>query len=324
MTEEIFDIEITEEFHKNRIDKALSALVPTLSRSRIQALIEGGHVALNNSVCANASLKVKTGDQARISVPEAEDPDPQPENIPLNIIYEDHDLLVIDKPAGLVVHPGAGNHSGTLVNALLYHCGDTLSGIGGVKRPGIVHRLDKDTSGLMVVAKNDKTHQALSDQLKSRSLSRVYHTFVWRCPFPPKGFVDKPIGRHKTHRLKMAIGGAEAREAKTHYHVLETYKDSIALVECKLESGRTHQIRVHMQSLKHPLIGDPLYGLNRQESESILKKAGFEPYDDILDFGRQALHAREIVFFHPGKEEDLHFLSDLPEDLESLKSQLKQ
>jgi len=243
----------------------------------------------------------------------------------LNVVYEDEDLLVINKQAGLVVHPGAGNPDGTLVNALLYHCGDTLSGIGGVKRPGIVHRLDKDTSGLLVVAKNDFTHQGLSEQLSDRSLSRLYSAFVWRVPMPVKGKVEKPIGRHTQNRQKMTIGGSAAREAVTHYHTHESYGEAAALVDCKLESGRTHQIRVHMQHIRHPLIGDPVYGLARQEAASILRKSGYseEEQERVLNFPRQALHAREIGFFHPRLGKEMRYKCDLPEDLLELHKVLK-
>lgn len=318
-------ITIPDHLNAVRIDKALAEMVDDLSRSRIQALMDGGQVMLNGAVHDNASYKVSAGDVIAIEIPPAEEAEPQAQNIPLDIVYEDDDLLVINKQAGLVVHPGAGNPDGTLVNALLYHCGDSLSGIGGVKRPGIVHRIDKDTTGLLVVAKHDRAHQGLSDQLADRSLSRTYDALVWRVPMPIKGTVDQPIGRHPSNRQKMSIGGSGAREARTHYMVVDSYHDCVAQLECKLESGRTHQIRVHMAHIKHPLLGDGVYGLNAQESRSALKKAGFEGQniDDILNFPRQALHAAEIRFIHPVSGDEMGFSAGLPEDMQNLLKLLK-
>lgn len=320
-----YQIKISEEQSGTRMDKAMASTIDDLSRSRIKALIEAGDVTVNGIVEQDVSQKVTTGDVISCLVPEAETAEPEPENIPLDIIYEDDDLLVINKQVGLVVHPGAGNPNGTLVNALLYHCGDTLSGIGGVKRPGIVHRLDKDTSGLMVVAKNDSTHQGLSDQLSDRSLSRTYKAIVWRVPMPLKGVVDQPIGRHPTNRQKMAIGGAGKREARTHYHMLENFHDALSLLECKLESGRTHQIRVHMTHIRHPLVGDPVYGLQQTEARSILKKGGYEEetIEAVLGFGRQALHASDIAFIHPLKNEKVAFSAPWPDDMHELYNLLK-
>ncbi|MEM6812488.1 MAG: RluA family pseudouridine synthase [Pseudomonadota bacterium] len=318
-------IQVDESFENIRLDKALAIKMPDQSRARLQALIKEGHVTLNGKPVKTASSKLSTNDEITVMLPEAIDADPEPENIPLNIIYEDDDIIVISKAAGIVVHPAVGNLSGTLVNALLYHCADTLSGIGGVKRPGIVHRLDKETSGLMIVAKNDQAHHSLSDQLKDRSLSRVYTAFTWRAPTIIKGAVDEPIGRHASNRLKMAIMKSSGREAKTHYLVEKKFGEAAAQIQCKLESGRTHQIRVHMQHLKHQIIGDPLYGLVEQEARAILKR---NDYDEdsiaaILDFPRQALHASEICFSHPKTEENMTFSSELPEDMRALKNHLK-
>ena len=308
-----------------RLDKLLAELHPDLSRSRLKNLILSGGVSVGGKVVKSASFKVAEGEKISISIPPATDDTPKAQDIPLTVIYEDDDLLVIDKAVGMVVHPGAGNYHGTLVNALLHHCGDTLSGIGGVKRPGIVHRLDKETSGLLVVAKHDKAHQGLSSQLKDRSLSRIYTAFVWRVPHLIKGSVESPIGRHPHHRLKMMVNHRNGREAVTHYHVQENYRDIIAQISCKLESGRTHQIRVHMQSIKHPLIGDPLYGLPAQEGAALLKKAGYEAEraQNILDFPHQALHASQIGFLHPVSGEEMSFKSELPVELLNLKNTIK-
>ena len=317
------NIEVPEGYPLTRLDKALADLCPDLSRSRIKALILSDDVIVSGYIIKQVSHKVQGGDRITVTVPEAVDDTPVAENIPLDIIYEDNDLLVVNKAVGMVVHPGAGNHNGTLVNALLHHCKDNLSGIGGVKRPGIVHRLDKDTSGLMIVAKNDLAHQGLSDQLQDRSLSRLYTAFVWRVPTLVKGVVDAPVDRHSTNRLKMAVR-KEGREARTHYHVIQNYQDVIGVVECKLETGRTHQIRVHMQHIKHPLIGDPLYGLAAQEGRALLQCGGYEEdkIAEILAFPRQALHAHAISFIHPRSDQEMMFESDLPNDLMSLKKLL--
>lgn len=302
-----------------RADKVISVLCKDLSRTRIQSLMKHGKVYVNQSPVESPSLKLEEGDEILIEVPPAVEGTPEPENIPLDIVYEDEDLLVINKPAGLVVHPGAGNWSGTLVNALLHHCGETLSGIGGVVRPGIVHRLDKETSGLMVVAKNDAAHQGLSAQLADRTLSREYLALVLHVPMPARGRVDQPIGRHGSHRLKMAVT-KNGREAATNYKVVENYKGACALVECALESGRTHQIRVHMSHLGHPLVGDALYGPQPTALRAALKKAGYEPetIEQVMEFPRQALHAARISFVHPATEEEMGFEAELPEDISKL------
>lgn len=309
-----------------RLDKFLAGQLTDLSRARIQALIQDGQVFIDGALCESASVKLRGGQTIAVNIPPPEDAAPQAENIPLDIVFEDQDMLVINKPAGLVVHPGAGNWSGTLVNALLYHCGDSLSGIGGVVRPGIVHRLDKDTSGLMVVAKNDKAHQHLSAQLADRSLSRHYYAFVWKVPTSRKGVIDKPIGRHPTQRQKMAITARNGRKAVTRYEMRARYHDSAALVECKLETGRTHQIRVHMAHIGHPLIGDPAYGLQDNAAQSLLKKSGYgqEAIDALIDFPRQALHAYKIGFIHPQTNKVMDFEIPLPADLTAIKTVLEQ
>ena len=305
-----------------RIDRALADLVGgDLSRSRLKNLIMEGQLLLNGVPCIDPSRKVAGGEELSLVIPPLEDALPQPENIPLSIVYEDEHLLVIDKAAGMVVHPGAGNPDGTLVSALLYHCGDELSGIGGVKRPGIVHRLDKETTGLMIVAKNDRAHQGLSAQLSDRSLSRVYYALVWKELLPIKGRINAPIGRHQTNRLKMSVRShAMGREAVTNYRRLESFAGAASLVECRLETGRTHQIRVHMAHMGHPIVGDPLYGLPAQEARSLLRKGGYEEEDvqAISAFPRQALHAGEIRFVHPVTDEEMTFEADLPEDYQTL------
>ncbi|HEU4839229.1 MAG TPA: RluA family pseudouridine synthase [Micavibrio sp.] len=309
-----------------RLDKILADLVGDVSRSRLKNLIVDGQVTLNGITCADASRKVAPGDEISLTIPEAVEALPQPENIPLDIVYEDDDMLVINKAVGMVVHPGAGNQNGTLVSALLYHCGDSLSGINGVKRPGIVHRLDKDTSGLMVAAKNDRAHNGLAAQLLDRSLSRLYQALVWKEPTPIKGSVNAAIGRDQKNRLKMAVRArASGREAITHYLREETFNGVASLVACRLETGRTHQIRVHMQHLGHPLLGDQLYGLPQQEQRSLLNRGGYdeETRDAILAFPRQALHAAGIHFIHPVTGEAMEFEADLSADMQELLDKLR-
>ena len=313
-------IEVPAEYNNQRADKVLSALCDDLSRSRLQSLIKDGVVLLNNEPLKTASFKVGEGDVLSLSIPEPVEADPQPENIPLDIVYEDDDMLVVNKQVGLVVHPGAGNWSGTMVNALLYHCGDTLSGIGGVIRPGIVHRLDKDTSGLILVAKNDYAHQALAAQLEDRSLSRVYYALVTGVPMPVKGVVERPIGRHRHHRLKMSVMSSAPRDARTHYKVIESFGEACSLVECRLETGRTHQIRVHMEALGYPLVGDALYGPQPTLLKSKLEKGKYasEIIDEILKFSRQALHAKALKCVHPRTGEKLSFDAPEPDDFSNL------
>lgn len=309
-----------------RMDKALSMLESDLSRSRIKNLIEAGQVLLNRVPCADAARKVKSGDEVVIDIPPPEPAQPQPENIPLDVVYEDEDLLVLNKPAGLVVHPGAGNYTGTLVNALLYHCGDSLSGIGGVLRPGIVHRLDKDTSGLMIVAKNDRTHRGLAAQLEDRSLSRLYKALVFKIPVPLKATIDQPVGRHHVNRQQMTINRKNGRDAQTHYHVIERFGEACSLIECKLQTGRTHQIRVHMEFIKHNVIGDPLYGAQSNAITAALKKSDYNAkvVEAVLAFPRQALHAQGLSFIHPSSGEEVSLETDLPGDINKLLKLLRK
>lgn len=305
---------IESDHEGGRLDKVLTELVDDLSRSRIQALIDEGEVTIDDQICQTASRKLNAGEEIVLKIPPPKSADPEPENIPLDIVFEDEHLIVLNKPVGLVVHPGAGNYSGTLVNALLHYCGDDLSGIGGVLRPGIVHRLDKETSGLMVVAKNDKAHQGLSAQLEDRSLLRRYKALVLGNPMPPKGEVDQPIGRHPGNRLKMAVS-EEGKLAKTYYKVIQSYRDEFALLECALESGRTHQIRVHMAYIKYPIVGDPLYGPQRTAVQGALKRAEYDPgiASDIAAFSHQLLHAFALSFVHPVSGEQQSFEQDSPE-----------
>lgn len=313
-------ITVPPEAEGERLDRFLGTQEEGLSRTRIKQLMLGGAVRADGNVCADPSRKVRVGSVLEISIPAPESDTPVAENIPLSIVYEDSDLLVIDKPAGLVVHPAPGHSRGTLVNALLHHCGDSLSGIGGVRRPGIVHRLDKDTSGLMLVAKNDRTHQALSAQLSDRTLSRRYAALVWGAPQLGRGRVDQPIGRHPQNRQKMAVTSRGSRDAATRYEVREKFHGAATLVECSLETGRTHQVRVHMTHIGHPLVGDPVYTIQPTAARALLKKAGYEPEDieAIMAFPRQALHAWHISFHHPGKDEIMTFESSLPKDVSTL------
>lgn len=315
--------------HMARLDKTLSILCDAeslnLSRSRLQNLIRQGRVLVNASPCENPSEKLAQNDKITLSIPEPEAATPEAQSIPLDVIFEDDCVIVINKPVGLVVHPGAGNHDGTLVNALLHHCGDSLSGIGGIMRPGIVHRLDKDTSGLMMAAKTDEAHQSLSAQLADRSLTRLYEGIAFGVPRLSKGTIDKPIGRHITQRLKMNIATRNSRDAVTHYSIEESYGSVASHITCKLETGRTHQIRVHMQHLGHPLIGDPLYGPQPNALLAKLRKDGYAPtaINIVTRFPRQALHAKTLSFAHPVSGDIMTFSGPAPEDFQTLLETLK-
>ena len=294
MEKKTFQIEF--ELDKTRLDKALCTLDDTLTRASAVRLTESGDVTLNGKT-ASKSDKVKIGDIVEITYPEPVSSEAVPQDIPLDIIYEDDDLLVVNKPKGMVVHPAAGNPVGTLVNALLYHCGDSLSGIGGVVRPGIVHRIDKDTSGLLMVAKNDTAHLKLSEQIKEHSFTREYEAVIIGHLKEQKGSIDAPIGRSKNDRKKMAVTELNSKNAVTRYEVLEEYP-GFSYVRLRLETGRTHQIRVHMAYLGHPLAGDGVYG--GRNAERIME-------------GGQCLHARKIGFIHPTTGKYMEFTSPLPE-----------
>ncbi len=303
-----------------RLDKVLAERLPELSRTRLKALILDGCVKMDSGILTKPSLKLEGDEIITVNVPEAVDDTPKPENIPLDIVYEDEHLLVINKPSGLVVHPAAGHHQGTLVNALLYHCKDTLSGIGGVKRPGIVHRLDQDTTGLMVVAKTDKAHAGLSEQLADKSMYRVYHALCLGRMIPPTGKIVRSLDRHSGNRLKQIVVKRGGREAVTNYRLLEGYKDELSLVECRLETGRTHQIRVHMLDRKNPIVCDPLYGPQPTAIKAALKRGGWdeEVEQKIMSFPRQLLHAKELGFIHPISGEKVLHEIDYPADFKEI------
>ncbi|RKF21080.1 RluA family pseudouridine synthase [Altericroceibacterium spongiae] len=293
-----------------RLDKALSDATE-LSRERIKALIAEGQVTLDDAPLTNGKAKARAGSHFTIDLPPAAEPEAKPQDIPLTIAYEDAHLIVVDKPAGMVVHPAAGNPDGTLVNALLYHCRGQLSGIGGVARPGIVHRIDKDTSGLLVVAKSDAAHEGLAKQFADHSLERAYYAVTNGAPIPPSGTVRGRIGRSDTNRKKMAAlsdDSTRGKHAVTHYRTLERL-DHAALIECRLETGRTHQVRVHMASIGHALLGDPVYGRPHARIRPVLNR---------LAFHRQALHAAILGFVHPVSGDRLHLTSDMPEDMREL------
>lgn len=309
MTEKTEKITADETDSGIRLDKFIASNQKNMSRNRVQSLITSGNVRCNGHVVLDRSYHVKESDEVEITTPPAADTKMRATEIPLNIVYEDDDLIVIDKQAGLTTHPGAGNHSDTLANALLAHCGDTLSGVGGEKRPGIVHRLDKDTSGLMVVAKNDKAHNDLATQIKERSLKRVYNAVVWGVPTPPVGKITANIGRSSRDRKKMTALKSGGREATTHYKVLEVFgKNFASLVECRLETGRTHQIRVHFNHKGHSLIGDQTYGGKGSRQSGSMPK---QLIDIIDNFNRQALHSIYISFTHPRSKKQLEFTSNL-------------
>jgi len=308
-----------------RLDRLIAAELPELSRSRAKALIEQGHVTLTGAEGTAATIddpsyRVKPGQMVRVTVPLADEPLPSGQAIPLTVIYEDADLIVIDKPAGMVVHPAPGNPDRTLVNALIAHCGDSLSGIGGVKRPGIVHRIDKDTSGLLVAAKNDATHQALSAAFARHDIERSYQCLVWGVPQPREGRIEGNIGRNTTDRKKMAVVRSGGKTAVTHYRVLGLLGDGAALVECQLETGRTHQIRVHLSTMGHPLIGDQTYGRVTAARRSRLLPAARTA---ALAFPRQALHAATLGLTHPKTGIVLRWHAPVPSDMAELIQSLK-
>jgi len=293
-----------------RLDRALAAAVPTLSRERLKTLIRSGAVETRGEPVRDPAIKVKGNEKLRVAVPEPKPAHNEPQDIPLTILFEDEHLLVVDKPAGLVVHPAAGNFDGTLVNALLHYCAGALSGIGGVVRPGIVHRIDKDTSGLLVVAKTDVAHEGLAKQFAAHSIDRRYLAVVNGGPKAAAGKVDAPLARSATNRKKIAIvEGSRGKRAVTHWKRLEVLRDA-ALVECRLETGRTHQVRVHMASIGHPLVGDPIYSRSGKTHGKLLKELGFH---------RQALHAAELGFTHPVTKHKLSFSSPMPPDMQELK-----
>jgi 23S rRNA pseudouridine1911/1915/1917 synthase len=329
-------IRIPDDETGGRLDRLLAAHIGDLSRTRLKGLIEAGAVTVDGRTIRDPGYRVKSAAAIGVDVPPPLAAKPGAEAIPLNVVYEDDDIIVINKPSGLVVHPAAGNWTGTLVNALIAHCGKSLSGIGGEKRPGIVHRLDKDTSGLMVVAKNDRAHKDLAAQFAGhgrdgRAFERGYLAFVWGAPDRPRGTIDRPIDRHRAVRTRMAVrqGG---REAVTHWQVLERYgrpnnlrkarknPDWVAsLLECRLETGRTHQIRVHLASIGHAVLGDVVYGAGYRSKAALLPESA---QVGLADLGRQALHAHILVFEHPIDGKIMQFRSELPPDLARLHGKL--
>ena len=292
-----------------RLDRALAAALPTLSRERLKALIRSGALVRGDTPIRDPALKVRGDEAFALSIPEPEPAHNEAQDIPLRVIFEDEHLLVVDKPAGLVVHPAAGNRDGTLVNALLHHCGGSLSGIGGVARPGIVHRIDKDTSGLLVVAKTDVAHEGLAKQFAAHSIDRRYLAIVNGVPTAKTGTVDAPLARSSANRKKIAIvAEGRGKRAVTKWTRVAPLRDA-ALVECRLETGRTHQVRVHMASIGHPLLGDPVYGRSGATHRKLLNE---------LRFHRQALHAAELGFTHPVARRKLSFASAMPADMQEL------
>jgi 23S rRNA pseudouridine1911/1915/1917 synthase len=303
-----------------RLDRFLARRLAGLSRSRLKQLIESGYVSESGATLSDPSRKVKAGQVFRVELPAPVAAKPQAQAIALRVVYEDSDLIILDKPAGLVVHPAPGNPDGTLVNALIAHCGDSLSGIGGERRPGIVHRLDKDTSGLIVAAKNDLAHEGLAAAFAARKIDRRYLAVVWGRPLPSEGEITGAIGRHATHRKRMAVVKRGGKHALTRYKVLEPLGASASLIECRLATGRTHQIRVHLASIGHPLLGDPVYGRQTGERLAQLSPVG---RDCLAALGRQALHAANLGFAHPRSGTWFGFESPLPPELICLINALK-
>jgi len=333
-------VRVADDQAGGRLDRVLATHIAELSRTRLKALIEAGAVAVDGRTIRDPGHRVNSGAAVQIDIPPPAAAKPEPEPIPLNVVYEDADIIVIDKPKNLVVHPAAGNWTGTLVNALIAHCGESLSGIGGERRPGIVHRLDKHTTGLMGVAKNDRAHRALAAQFADHGRSgepfeRAYLAFVWGAPDRPRGTIDRPIDRHPQARDRMAVreGG---REAVTHWEVLERYgtaegpraaagrstrprEPAASLLLCRLETGRTHQIRLHLASIGHPLLGDEVYGTGFRTKSVLLPQ---QAQGALKALGRQALHAHILSVKHPTSAEILRFQSELPPDLARLRREL--
>ncbi|ADZ69368.1 RluA family pseudouridine synthase [Polymorphum gilvum] len=325
-----FTLQVGAEDAGKRLDAVLAAHLADLSRTRVQALIRSGEVTVDGGKIVEPKYRVNEGATLALGLPEPEEAEPKGEDIPLVVVYEDDDLIVIDKPAGLVVHPGAGNWTGTLVNALIRHCGDSLSGIGGVRRPGIVHRLDKETSGLLVVAKTDAAHKGLSEQFadhgRSGPLERAYAALVWGAPATLRGTVDANLARSDANRQKISVVRNGGRHAVTHWQVLERFGPAdqpavASLLECRLETGRTHQIRVHMAHIGHPLIGDQIYGAGFRTKANRFP----EPIrTHVGGFPRQALHAGLLAFAHPRTGETLRFESPYPDDFQQLLGALRK
>ena len=305
--ENLIKITVEDDMKGSRIDAALAGIVQNLSRSAVQKLIEQGSVSVNGQTCTEKKRKIEAGDLVEVLVPEPEELDVAAENIPLDIVYEDDDVLVVNKPKGMVVHPAAGNCTGTLVNAVMYHCKGRLSSINGVIRPGIVHRIDKDTSGLLMIAKNDEAHNSLAAQLEKHTIKRSYQAIVYNNFTEDEGVIDAPIGRDPSNRLRQAVTYSNSKEAYTTYRVLERF-GRFTLIEAVLKTGRTHQIRVHMAYIKHPLLGDIVYG----------------PKKPLYGAQGQMLHAKTLGFVHPSTGEYMEFDSELPEEFQSILEKLRR
>ncbi len=301
-----------------RIDKFIAEDITEFSRAQVQRLIENGFVYTDDEMIADKNYKTRNGDIYQITLPEPQQATPQPENIPLDILYEDNDLIVVNKSAGMTVHPAAGVYHGTLVNALLYHCKNSLSGIGGVARPGIVHRIDRNTSGILVVAKTDIAHRHLAEQFFKHTIERTYFAFVYGIPSPLQGTIEGNIARSLYDRKKMALVQNGGKPAVTHYKTIENYKNAASLIQCNLETGRTHQIRVHLSSIGCHLIGDDVYK-GRKSSLNLSEK--LKNY--VNSFPRQALHAASLGFIHPRTSEYMQFRTDFPDDMQQLHLALK-
>ena len=311
---------VNKDFRGLRIDKFLAKCFPEISRSQIQKNIEEGNVTCDEVTIIDNSYKIKEGESFVLTVPDAVDADPEPQNIELPILYQDEDIVVVNKPAGMVVHPAPGAWDNTMVNALLFHC-DNLSGIGGVKRPGIVHRIDKETSGILVVAKNDNAHKFLSEQFAEHSIERTYYAICFGVPKSMKGVIEGDIGRSPYDRKKMAIVTKGGKRAVTHYQVLENFANEACLIKCNLETGRTHQIRVHLSSMGHNLLGDKLYVKSKKISN---KNISGEIKEFANNFSRQALHAKILGFIHPRTKEKMFFETEIPDDMQNLIDVLRQ
>lgn len=324
MTDKKYKFTVSEDQNLKRVDQFIVEELPTFSRTKISKLIKEGALLVNNETIKESSKKISFKDELELIVPEPVVTDLKPQKIALDVVYEDDDLLVVNKPIGMVVHPGAGNPDGTLVNALLYHCKENLSGINGELRPGIVHRIDKDTSGLLVVAKNDIAHNVLAKQFEDHSIQRTYLAFVWGMPKPIHGRIETLIGRSKYNRQKMSAEVVSGKDAITNYKTIEVFKGKkipdISLIECRLETGRTHQIRVHLAHQGNPILGDQMYG------KKIRKIRDLDEQLSILleNINFQALHAQSLGFLHPKSEKNLFFTTELPIDLLNLQKMLKK
>ncbi len=324
MEKKIFKFIVSKDYHLSRIDKFLQHQLTELSRTKLQNLIRANHVKLNNKFIYETAKKIQYSDKIEISFPEPEDLKIKASNIPLNILFEDNDLIILNKAPGLVVHPGAGNYENTIVNGLLHHYKNKLSSLGGKLRPGIVHRIDKDTSGIIVIAKNDNTHANLSKQFSEHTIKRKYEALVWGVPRPKNGKINEKISRSIKNRQLMAVSKNRGKHAITKYKTLEVFQNNdvpkISLIECELETGRTHQIRVHMNFNGNPILGDKSYGKKRKKFKKINKNVETQ----INYFNRQALHAKSLGFIHPKTNNEINFKAERPDDMENLIKSLKK